>query len=417
MAQQTGEEDIQYLIFSNLGYLFSNHGLLEEADSLYTHAETLIRAHNDSARLAFCLMKRGDIAMNKGGKHYPEAKQKLTEARYIAQRNKDTIALQQIYWSLASIYEQQGQIDTTLFFARRYLILEPDTTYHPNIYMIMGSAYYKTGLYDSALYYLNKALYTPSHTTKAGIYMRLSDIAKKQKRYADALTYEQAYTLHKDSATAQKQPISLITELKDLYHQQTTHRYKSLSTTYRFYLIIVSILLVSSILYFVHKRRQLCKDNCIKKETISSLQKKLTQKEEDINHLHDFFQKESICHLPIYQRLMTIKKHNIESEQDNISLTPQEWHTLQTETDKRHNGILSEVFNKYERLTESDLHFCTLVQLGLSFSDIAHILGCTLDAVYKREKSILHKMGIEQKIRLRAVLGGLIDRKGGQMLF
>lgn len=81
-------------------------------------------------------------------------------------------------------------------------------------YLLLGDAYYKTVQYDSALIYLNKALYSRDHSTKAGIYMRLADIAQKQGKLEQALEMERKYSAYLDSAQQKQQGAAIVTTEK-----------------------------------------------------------------------------------------------------------------------------------------------------------------------------------------------------------
>jgi hypothetical protein len=60
--------------------------------------------------------------------------------------------------------------------------------------------------------------------------------------------------------------------------------------------------------------------------------------------------------------------------------------------------------DKYPKLSDDDLYFCILRLLGLSAIEIGCCIGRTRDAVYKKEKPLLKKMGVDETVDLLELL-------------
>ena len=91
----------------------------------------------------------------------------------------------------------------------------------------LGDAYYKISQYDSASIYLNKSLHSEDHYTKAGAYMRLADIAKKQGLLEKALEMERKYSSYLDSAQQKQQSAEIVTAEKKYTNTAQTIRIQS----------------------------------------------------------------------------------------------------------------------------------------------------------------------------------------------
>ena len=151
--------------------------------------------------------------------------------------------------------------------------------------LVLGDAYYKTAQYDSALIYLNKGLYSKDHSTKAGIYMRLADIAQKQGLLEKALEMERKYSAYLDSAQQKQQSTAIVTTEKKILIQRKQSEYKKNLGKFSCYTIttIATLLSVFFILWKKYKKR------------INSLQKELEQ--------HNYNQKEKAIFISLAWRL------------------------------------------------------------------------------------------------------------------
>lgn len=424
LAVKARNYELQCLLQANLGYIFYTHGLLQEADSLYQQSAELADKCGDSLRWAACLVKRADICMKKGEAFYCQAETELLKIQLTKFTNNLPLK-RQVALSFASLYEYMNRPEEALNFSRQYMSLQPDTIKYYGVYSVIGSAFFKEEKYDSAIYYLNKALLSTSCLTKAGAYMRLSDIAKAQGRSSDALEYEDAYTFYKSVADSTKYPVKIIMALKDALHNQVVSLYESFLIRYRFsllfLLLIVLILSVYVLCVRLRNRKKLSKveleqlrqnqiNYCLRglleeeKKEATSLRQLLVQKDEVIKQLNIVRHQQLLNDTPIYNKLLFVKERNAEKVHEFITLTKEEWDDLVLEVNRISANSITKLADSYERLTEEDFRFCALLKLGLSFSDIALIWGCTTDAVYKREKSILRRMGIDRKIKLKAML-------------
>lgn len=140
------------------------------------------------------------------------------------------------------------------------------------------------------------------------------------------------------------------------------------------------------------------------RKKVLSLQNTLVQRNEEIIRLNSIKLQRQIIDTPIYERLLLIKNNNVQHNREKITLTDEEWNELITEINQISTEVIKKLADKYCHLTDSDLRFCSLVKTGFKFSDIASIWGCTLDAVYKKEKSILHRMKKSKDEKLKIIM-------------
>ena len=462
LAEKTDDYYLTCLLQGNLGLLYADNGLLEEADSLYRCAGRLAKQRNDSSRWAMALLNIGKIGIERGHKFYGEAENDLIQALEIAKTSENGgIVKRKASELLGCLYERTGEISRAISFTKESIRLQRDTTKRYGGYLLLGSAYYKLGRYDSATIYLNRSLHSTNNYTKEGAYMRLADIAKRQNRLEDAILFDEKYMFYHKAALEEEAPVKLVTSFKDIIHQQTVNKYESFLVQYRFYILLLLILLFfTGALYGFRQRRikgkfkALLKDkeNLLSRE--KELRLKLRQKDTELESLNMKYEhsvndrqkqkeyitkqnelieeKESICSelckllyakeqtiemlnekylkpiiedTPIYQKFVAIKKENCKNPDGMVRPDDADWEELLQELNNMTNNFTDRLAHRYVMLSKDDIRFCSLIKIGFKFGEMKDILACTLDAVYKREKAILkNKMKINTKTKLKAIV-------------
>lgn len=461
LAEKVRDYNLICLLQNNLGYLFWEHKLLSEADSLYRCAGRLAEEHQDSLRWALSLSKLGDISIEKGNKYYVEAEGYFKRALLIVKRTKGSINIERdIVSSLGHLYELMEKYSEAICFVRRKIVLQPDTTKLYSDYLFLGSIYFKEEKYDSAEVYLTKCLSCNAYAIKAGVYMRLADIAEKCGNEKEALRLGKYYEAYKDSARLEVRPVEIVSSLKDILYEQSVVRYESFLNRYLLYILILVLTLLISGVFFYNKHKQEksktkellerqafinllseqlkqllqhkeCEIEDLRKRYIESegnrhkqmqinsclselLEQKITifadmeevlkQKDGMIEILSKKKFKDFIEETSIFQKLLALKKENARNPDKMNKPDENDWKELILEINRHSFDFTVRLVGKYELLLEDDIRFCCLVKLGFKFSEMSSILACTLDTIYKREKTILHRMQVESKIRIKELI-------------
>lgn len=447
------------MLQSNLAYLFWVNGLLNEADSLYKRAVALAREKQDTIRWALALSNLSDIYLEKGEIDYVEVENYLNQALSIMKHQKNIHVKRRILFSLAFLYERIGRLPETISASQHVIALQPDTTEHYGAYYLIGSAYYKMEKYDSATYYLNRCLVSDDYAIKENAYMRSADIANKQGRFRDALFYESNYRAYKDSVRLRKQPVEVVAISKDILHQQIVGTYRSSLNQYRYYLTLIGILLSFAVLFLFKKRiKESSRIHLLRMEhkksnlRLNQLQRALEKKNDEIemwekrysecegdrdrqkqinNYLNELLEEKRLMCLEsdmavkererqieklensnfrnliikteIYRKIQTLKNNNRDTLEKN-KLTDADWHDLEIEFNCIIPYFLKHLNEKYDTLLKKDIQFCCLLKIGFNYTDIQYILGCAPDTVYKRDKAIKQRMGIEQSVKLKDIV-------------
>lgn len=122
--------------------------------------------------------------------------------------------------------------------------------------------------------------------------MRLADVARIQGRYSEALQYEDAYIVYKDSAIKEEYPAKVIATLKDMFYHQSVYQYETFMSRYRLYILLLSIVLliaISSIVWRHFTEQHKVKLSLLNQRDIqikeSALEQLLQEKRDEINLL------------------------------------------------------------------------------------------------------------------------------------
>ena len=245
------------LICNNIGYVFYTNDLNEQADSAYHEVQQTAILLKDSLLLAETLLQRGMIQMEKGKDFYPKAEKLTIQAYRITKLLDNKVLSKNTMYSLSSIYSRMGKGKDAVEFALQNLALQEDTAHCYNTYQLLGNAYYKNQQYDSATFYLRKALSAPSYATKAGVYGRLSDIAKVLGNFQESLELERKHSVYMDSLqqTRSLQAYGIISAEKEVQIVQQQKEHESAINAYK-YLLSSLIIAILFLFFFIRKRNR-----------------------------------------------------------------------------------------------------------------------------------------------------------------
>ena len=462
LAKKAKEHTLMCLLQGNLGYLCWEHGLLDEADSLYKEEIQLTELHRDSLHWAMALAMRGDICMERGEEYYAEAESCLKQALMIVKASFGMHLHEEseIVRSLGYLYERMSDFSKTTYFINYYMTLQPYPESMYECYLLLGSTYYKQEKRDSAKVYLDKCLSSSSYSIKEGAYMRLADIARAEGKETDAVYYEKCSLVYEDSVRQLEKPVEIVTLSKDILYRQAARKYASSSLLYQYCIGGLVILLLLAIVLFTYKRKykkheevRLLKEHKSSLLLLEKFQQEIDTKEKEMLSLkrecdeYDngrlrqtqlisayeelLMQKNEICiqlenqrvkdtliinqlqkknfislieNTPIYHRLLELIKVNKENPDLKEKLNEKEWEELETEIGKLFPEFIRNLSAKYTLLLMDDIHFCCLVRFGFKKAEIQYILSRTLDAVYKYEKALKGRMQISKDVKLDELL-------------
>lgn len=459
LVEQTEDYELSVLLKSNLGLLFWENGLQEEADSLYQKTIELAEAHQDTLRMVSALINRADICIEKGESYYADADKKISRALDLIDKIDNRHIKAIVFSSLSYLRDYQKRPNEVILYAHKGLKYTSDNSAKKGYYFILGSAYAQLESYDSATIYLERSLETDNYYTKGNAYMRLSEIASVLGNKDKALKYETLYGIYKDSMKLVEQPVKVVSTLKNVLYIQSLNRYNLFLVQYRFYLLLTGGFLFVSICLYLYKRKErneeimvlktkhqlLCTsieslgtnllrkeseignlqkhceelevgvsqkrqlESCLKElveqyhQIQENLEKQLNERNREVARLRSLNLKSVMNSSLAYKELLELCEYNSQNPDKMKKMTSDEWDILLREINVISLGFVERLQNKYEYLLEDDIHFCCLVKLDFKYSNIAFIWGCSTIAIYKRSQSVLERMGIVDIKRNRLI--------------
>ena len=424
-AKRIPDYDLAGRIYNNIANLYYMQQLNKQADSIYQITERFAIQQKDVHLHVEVLSQRGMINIKEG--NYSEAEQILLYAFEISRHSTLKSLITKTAYSLSLLYGRMNMGEKAVEFAKLSISNQENPNILPRTYLVLGDAYYKTMQYDSALIFLDKALHSKDYSTKAGIYMRLADIAQKQGNLKKALEMERKYSSYLDSVQQKQQSNAIITTEKELLMQCKQSEYKANLGQFYYYMItgIATFFLLFLILWKKHKKEVISfKQKEI--ELTKRLEELLLQKNEQI----DFLQKEkqtlkeelhilkterqallneSYEHSEVYVKMKRIIQSYKKTDKSSEHFDEEDWRQLIAETDMRWDNITLRLATKYP-LSQDEIHLCCLYLTDIPTSHFRYIMECSRDAIYKKTKRILEqKMDCSEKsTTLRNILEKLL---------
>lgn len=411
LAEKSNDYDMICLLKSNLGYLLWDNGLLEEADSLYRRVILLEFLHHDKYRLSVSLIKRADIAMQRKNPNYVDAEKYLWQAFRLANKIDNMQIRKLLLLDMSYLYERTDRPRKAIVYARRGIALMEDSCRSYGYYLTIGSAYADIGRDDSAIVYLKKSLYADNYYTKESAYKLLVRIASKRGKMKQALSYNDNYLACRDSILQKERPIEVVSSIKDMLRKQSATHYESFLHRYRLYLYIITGIMIAAVFVFVYKRKrknseirklvgdkqkQLELNNSIENQICKRRQRR-RQLEKKLESARSVRLEETIAYLPIYKLLLEVCEHNRQRPDKKKLLTEEDWQKLSITIDNILPDYTKKIRGKCKSFSNDDIRFCYLLRLNFKYYDIAFIMGCSRQAVYKRRNAMMKRMGITDK--------------------
>ena len=265
--------------------------------------------------------------------------------------------------------------------------------------LALADLYYNIKQYDSVYCYANLALKHPSNAyTKRECYRLLANTAFTQgdfKAMATYMTYFQSCT---DSV--QKIESQTKTTVLENIHEttQTAHKTKN-------YLVILSwalpfIILTSLFVFFKLRQR-----NKGKEKQLEEVELQLTEKQ--MNLKNNFIQKieeTKSLHIEEYRKSPLAKREAMDKEVYNVCLHLNDWKVFSESMNRTFNNIVSFLEKTYPDVTHKEITWCCLYLLNIHSGDMALVLDCKPESLYKLKQRLAQKMKLKTTLELNQLL-------------
>lgn len=430
LAKSSKDLRLLSLICNNIGYMLYTNDLNEQADSVYQEVQQIAVQLKDSLLQAETLLQRGMIQMEKGKRFYPKAERLMLQAYRMTKLLNNHLLSKRMMYSLSSLYSRMEKGREAVEFAKQNLALQDDTVHCYSTYQLLGNAHYKNHQYDSATFYLRKALPSQSYATKAGVYGRLSDIAKASENFQESLELAKMHTIYLDSLrnARSQQAYGMIGAEKEIQmlHQQKEH--ESSVNTYNYLLFLLVIVALLLFLFIRNRNRhktlrlqeekgrledmqammqrqnsRLEKEQRQKVERIAYLEKelealhhnaalkeKLRKELDTLNQERQSLLKTTQEYSKIELKMKRIIQDYKERDKSELCMEMEDWMQLVAETDRRWNDVTLKLCSRYN-LSQEEIYLCCLYLTDFPISHFCYLLNCQRDTIYKKANRIVEK--------------------------
>ncbi len=412
LAEESEELYLLGCIYNNVAYHYQTQGLYNQADSIYRLGEKLGVLLKDTVMQVEALLHQGNIHINH--KRYSEAKELIHKSLNILGKYKHEALLADIFYMQSVICNIEKHFTEAIKNAKLGIALLQGGEHQYSLLVQLGEAYYKSRLYDSATYYFEKCLESSNYIDKSNAYMRLADIAKKQKNTTLSLKMERKYSAYKDSIRLINQAVKVLKkdETVRIIQQQQTYKQSNKN-----YYMIIALLLIGCLSFFILSY-QLFKRNRAKNHIQRELKKELDeycayeqkkgtlQKEVDVltKQRAELAQKK-LENSDIYKKMERIIAFNKQNGFNKEELNENEWTVLMEEIDK--SDTIQKLSLQYN-LTIKEQHLCCLLFIDMPVIDRARIMNYQRQTLYRNETAILKKMGETYEVgKLQGILRNL----------
>lgn len=430
-----GGYELKSRIYSQMGTLFANQDLYDEALKMFHKGQQCDSILMDSIGMVFNFRDMAYI-YRELGKH-DNALTYFKKANLLSLQLQRTDLFNMIQSQLAALYTDLQEYDS----AQEALDLALRNIEHPNkssIYAIAARFYYVTNQMDSAIWYYNKLLGFGSVYAKRTAYRRLLEFAIMQNDTTKASDYLYGY-LHSIDSIQKLTQTETINRMHSLYNYQLREKenmqLKTENRSKTIWIGMISSVLLFMIVFFIayrqyNKRKklelkqQLEKLQRIEKENqekIELLERSKSQKEElekvlaNISISEDSVQKrqlgqkiELLNHILQHQKMekeqekeaqeylfcsdLNKKLHErASSPRGEAYITPSEWDLLKEFMAPAYPTFFERL---YSLLTpnENELHVCILLKLQFRPADIARLLQLKPESISSIQRRLYQKV-------------------------
>lgn len=244
LAKEIQDYDLLRLICGNLGMLYAYRRLSDLAYNEIKDAYDYSVLVNDSTAISYTLSYFARIAGQE--QKWDSCIYYYNEAKQIAEQANSKRALSLALTEISHPYIELKKYDQAIDYLKkseRIKIEGKDVGMH-QLYLTLGYIYIDTEKFDSAVYYLNQSLKSDNVYTIRGAYELLYVVNEKQRKFEEAIKYNNLYQQYSDSINAISRTNQIV-ELQAKYKQEVLLNQKNQLKLENHNLIIFLLLLLS----------------------------------------------------------------------------------------------------------------------------------------------------------------------------
>lgn len=384
-AKQINNNRLLGRIYSNAGYLYYTQSLYVQTDSLFRLAEQIGRQICDTNLWmeSLAMQAKSQFYQNR----FAESGKRLSQVQSILQIYPHKLIQADVAATWSLLCCKTGQPERAVHHARLNMELQEDSSSLYRAFLLLGEAYYRREQYDSAYFYLNKSLPSRGYSTKVGAYMRLADIARKEKDIERAFEMERLYSEYQSRLKSASQSTKILMAEHRIREKNQQIGFERRFNAYsRIVGGIVSFSLLCFLVWRYRHLRQIKKYRLEKERGSDKRKKTCLAQDTPVAVMTDF----TVSVKEIFDKMGQILNEYKEKGHSPTELTEAEWECLMAYTDP--GGNVS-TFVARHHLTQREKHLCCLNLLELNATDRARIMHRQTATIYRSEQKIMTKIG------------------------
>jgi tetratricopeptide (TPR) repeat protein/DNA-binding CsgD family transcriptional regulator len=404
--ESDAENTLKALIYTNIGYIYYDQFLYEDAKNHYLEAEKLFDIDIDTTNKALINSYIGNALLLQG--KTDSALLYYNRALDITQKYSIPAIGSDILQNIGLIYRKNGDYKESEMYLRKALDICTDDISRARILYNIAQVVNRNNK-DSAAIYLGRAISlvpdSGEYSLQARIYNELAKLAEEKGNQKEANTHIKNYT-NSIKGVFKNNQSEKIYDIQKKYNYEVLKNEQNQLRIERQYIIIISmvviiLLFIIAFILYTKLRKE--------KESRSEAEKNILYLEmmaRDFNKKENTFRNRLLDHFNILKKsaLLSsmlndeekvkgkklIKKFNeIVYHQDTL-----DWNIMYRSMNELHEGFLDYLREQYPQLDESEFRICCLIYSDFSNDEIGVIMNLASSSITKKRSSIRRKLGI-----------------------
>ena len=413
------------------GRMFKYAQRYDEATEVYLKALDNCQEKKDYALLGKIYSDMGEVSVWQ--REFPEARKKYQLAIECLTKIGKKIEVSYRLLDIGKTYYETKNYEMAQHYFQMAINKNKDSLLTGAAFQEMGISYLSAQLYDSAEFYLRKSLKFKGNN--AIRHYKIADLFFSIEKYDSATVYANlalngqinfyvkrecyrilANTEYKkgdfkqmayfmtlfQSCTDSVRKIESQTKTSVLENLHETSKTAGKTKQYLNFLAILlpSIIMLSLFLYFRLRQR-----NKGKEKQLVEVELQLTEKQ--LNLKNNFIQKieeSKLLHMEEYRKSPLTKREAMDKEVYNVCLHLNDWKFFSESMNRTFNNTVSYLEKTYPDITRKEITWCCLYLLNIHSGDMALVLDCKPESLYKLKQRLAQKMKLKTTLELNQLL-------------
>jgi len=381
-------------IYGDMGYICSIQKDYVKAREKHQLAVNCLSRIGKSADASFRII---DIGVTyRCEKNYKMA---LHYYRKAISTSRDSILLGIAYQEIGTNYQYTRQLDSAEIYYRKSLKFPCKEFNYAIRCCNLSELFFLVSKFDSAIHYANISLKHPSSFfTQKACYRILANSKYSQGDFKQMAYYMSKYQACTDSV--RKIDIQTKTTILENIHEtsQTAGKTKQ-------YLIVLSwliplIIIISLFILFRLRQRNKGKEKQLVEAELQLNEKQLSLKNNFIQKIEE----SKSLHMEEYRKSPLAKREAMDKEVYNVCLHLNDWKVFSESMNRTFNNVVSFLEKNYPDITRKEITWCCLYLLNIHSGDMALVLDCKPESLYKLKQRLAQKMKLKTTLELNQLL-------------